>query len=80
MGLNFQYTVETANFSKAVDGVYMYELRFAVEDNFGDYDIPPIIRVTNIAINGELEDLIYKIARLELSMDYFYISPQVVEP
>jgi len=81
-GLNFQYTVETANFSKAVDGIYMHELRFAAEDNFGDYDISPGIIVTNITINGEPEDLIVKISRLEFSMDDFYIfiSPQVVEP
>ena len=81
-GLNFQYTVETVDFSKAVDGIYMHELRFAAEDNFGDYDISPIIRVTNITINGEPEDLIYKIARLELSTNHVVItiSPQVVEP
>lgn len=80
--LPFQYTVETVDFSKAVDGVYMHELRFAAEASFGDYGIYPIITVTNITINGEPEDLIIKIARLELSMDDFciYISPQVVKP
>jgi len=79
--LSFQQTVETVDFSKAVDGVYMHELRFAAEDNFGDYDTSPIIRVTNIAINGEPEDLLLIIARLELSMDHVIISisPQVVK-
>lgn len=81
-GLNLQYTVETADFSKSVDGIYMHELRFAAEDNFEDYEHSPLILVTNIAINGEPEDLLIKIARLEFGMDHFYISisPQVVKP
>ncbi|MBA7471100.1 hypothetical protein ES707_06394 [subsurface metagenome] len=79
--LPLQYTVETVDFSKAVDGVYMHELRFAAEASFGDYGIYPIITVTNIAINGEPEDLIIKIGRLEFSTNHVIItiSPQVVK-
>jgi len=74
-----QQTVETADFSKAVDGIYMHELRFAAEDNFGDYDTSPWICVTNIT--GETEDLLLKIAKLELSINHVFISisPQVVK-
>ncbi|MFC1919975.1 hypothetical protein ACFLWX_04210 [Chloroflexota bacterium] len=75
-----QQTVETADFSNAVDGVYMHELRFKAEDNLGDYDTSPWICVTNIT--GETEDLLRKISMLELSIDHVFIaiSPQVVKP
>ncbi len=72
-------TVETIDFSKAVDGIFMRELRFRADDNFGDYDLSPSIFVTNIT--GNTEDLFYKIGRLEVSMNHVVISisPQVVE-
>jgi hypothetical protein len=61
----FRQTVETIDFSKAVDGIFMHELKFKADDNFGDYDISPSIWVTNTT--GDAEDLVYRISRLELS-------------
>jgi len=75
-----QRKVETVDFSRSVDGVYMHELRFAAEDNFGDYDTSPGIWVTNVS--GEPEDFLHMISTLEgLTMDHviIYISPEVVE-
>jgi len=79
-GLKLQRKVEAVDFSRSVNGVYMHELRFTAEDNFGDYDTSPVIWITNIS--GEPEDFLHIISTLEgLTVDHVIISfsPQVVE-
>jgi hypothetical protein len=72
--------IETVDFSKAIDGVYIHEFLFTKVNNLPGYDQSLYIAVTNML--GEPLECLRKAQNINLSGNEVYvgIAPQLVQP